>query len=204
LCGAPDCARFIGFYYRGVVDEKGRYYKDFPVPRFLCHRKGGIPVVGHRTFSLLHYQLIPYHKYSIPFVIKVLKSRHIERMTLEVLQKYISDFTATGPPGTDYDYIELTFSRIFVFQSLIKGAINKILVNQYYKKVTGHWQTQEVVDNDNQLIKAFLQFCLEFECHKTNPPIRGPCALSYDFYLKGGAHVRNSHFLFGTPSQFRF
>jgi hypothetical protein len=136
-------------------------------------------------------------------VIKVLKSRHIERMTLEVLQKYISDFTATGPVGTDYDNIELTFSRIFVFQSLIKGAISKILVNQYYKKVIGHWQRQKVVDNNNELIKAFLEFCTEFECHITNPPIRGPCALSYDFYLKGGAYVRNSRFLFGTPSQFR-
>lgn len=123
-------------------------------------------------------------------------------MALEVLQKYISDFTATGPVGTDYDYIELTFSRIFVFQSLIKDAINKILVNQYYKEVTDHWQRQKVVDN-NELIKAFLEFCPEFECHITNTPIRGPCALSYDFYLKGGAYVRNSRFLFGTPSQYR-
>jgi len=33
--------------------------------------------------------------------------------------------------------------------------------------------------------------------------IRGPCALSYDFYLKGGGWLQNSHFLFGTPSQFK-
>jgi hypothetical protein len=203
LCGAPDCARFIGLYYRGVVDEKGRYFKYFPVPRFLCQRKG-VPVVDHKTFSLLHYHLLPYHKYSIPFVIKVLKSRHIERMTLETLIKYIADFTATGPVGTDYEYVELTFSRIFAFQYLIKGSINKILVNQYYKEVTGRWQRQKVSDNNEyELIKAFLQFCTDFECHITNPPIRGPCALSYDFYLKGGAHVFNSRFLFGTPSQFR-
>jgi hypothetical protein len=174
LCGAPDCARFIGFYYRGVVDEKGRYFKYFPVPRFLCQREG-VPVVDHKTFSLLHYHLIPYHKYSIPFMIKVLKSRHIEPRTLEILIKYIADFTATGPVGTDYEYIELTFSRIFAFQDIIKGAINKILVNQYYKDIIGRWQRQKVFNNNvNELIKAFLEFCLEFECHKTTPPHQRP------------------------------
>ena len=161
-------------------------------------------MVDHKTFSLLHYHLLPYHKYSIPFVIKVLKARHIERKALDILIKYIADFTATGPVGTDYDYIELTHTRIFIFQSLIKKAINKILMSQHYKEISDRWQRQQLFDNnEHELIKAFLEFCLEFECHKTNPPIRGPCALAYDFYLNGGAHVHNSHFLFGTPSQHR-
>jgi hypothetical protein len=145
--------------------------------------------------------LIPYCKYSIPFVIKILKSKYIEGMSQDVLLDYVHDFTATGSPGTDYDYIELSPSRIYAFKIFIEKAIEKLLINQYYKEVTDQWQ--ETFENDNQWIKAFLQFCPQFQCQKTQPPIRGSCALSYDFYLNGGAYRRNSHFLFGTPSQFR-
>ncbi len=202
ICGAPDCARFIGCYERGVIDEEGRYYEDFPVPRFLCQGKGTVKLVNHKTFSLLHYHLIPYWKYSIPFIFRVLKAKHIEDITLANLLSYIYDFTSRDEDGDEF-YVELSLSRFFLFCQLIKKAIAKIMVleraNQYYTELIAQLQTPD----ENQQIKAFLLFALDFSCYKLFYPIRGPCALSYDFYLNGGSYFRNSYFLFGTPSQFR-
>jgi len=203
LCGGADCARFIGYYKRPAVDEEGKFYPDFPVARFLCQGKGTVPIVNHRTFSLLHYQLIPYYKYSIPFLIKVMESRHIDKKPLQVLCHYITEFTATGPVGTDYECIEISPSGILYLEPLIEEAINKIITSQYYQTVKQQWQKAFGGDSKNIGIKGFLEFCSQFECFKTNPPIRGPTALSYDFYITCGAYARNSYFLFGTPSQFR-
>lgn len=122
-------------------------------------------------------------------------------MTLNKLIEYIADFTAAGTVGSNYDYIELSLSRVFAFRCLIEEAIDKIFIHRYYQEFI-----QQVIKIPQiEKIKAFLEFCRSFQCHKTHPhpPIRGPCALSYDFYLKGGAYLRNSYFLFGTPSQFR-
>jgi hypothetical protein len=205
LCGAADCAQFIGYYFRPIIDEKGRFYKDFPVPRFLCRGKGEAKMVNHRTFSLLHYHLIPYYKCSIPFLIKIMKSRHIDQMTLQVLRDYIIEFTATGPVGTDYECIEISPSSILALEPLIEEAINKIMMSQYYQQVSQQWQKTFAFTCGNKsiAIKGFLEFCSQFECFKTHPPIRGSTALSYDFYVTNGAYARNSYFLFGTPSQFR-
>lgn len=222
ICGAPNCARFIGCYERGVIDEEGNYYKDFPVPRFLCQEKGKIKIVQHRTFSLLHYHLVPYWTYSIPFIFKTLKTRYIKGLTLDRLLDYIADFTDKKKDHThgyhyynyngnsngngndeddedDEDYMELSLSRIFSFKQLIKEAIAKIMAHGYYPQSTPQLQNP----CQNQQIKAFINFAMEFTCYKRCCPIRGPCALSVDFYLNGGSYFLNSYFLFGTPSQFR-
>jgi hypothetical protein len=175
------------------------------VARFLLHCNDDALIGKHRTFSLLHYHLIPYIKYSIPFLIKVMESRHIDKKSLQALCDYIIEFTATGPVGTDYECIEISPSGILSLEPLIEEAINKITTSQYYQTVKQQWQ--KAFDSDNKRenigIKGFLEFCSQFECFKTNPSIRGPTALSYDFYISGGAYKRNSYFLFGTASQFR-
>jgi hypothetical protein len=202
LCGGANCAEFIGYYYREVVDEDGRYYPDFPVPRFECHGKGGHRIVPHRTFSLLHYHLVPYWKYSIPFIIKVLRARHIKGLSLKSLQDYIADFTGAGVGlYAEDDYIELSAGRIYSFKRLIREAVIKLLISSYYQELTG--RLQNCSGSETETIKIFLGFSKEFECRKVSVPIRGPCALSYDFYLQGGSYFCNSRFLFGTPSQFR-
>lgn len=194
LCHGSDCAQFLGYYYRQVVDEKGRYYRDFPVPRFVCQRKGKHPVVNHKTFSLLHYHLIPYSIYSIPYVLKILKSRHIDKQTVEDLQRY-QGYIATGD-----GYKELSASGILGFKDLLNHAITKIQALGSYPELSDKLaQTSGAIDR----IIVFLDFCRDFTCHRYCPPIRGPCALSYDFYISGGSYFRNAFFLFGTPSQFR-
>ena len=96
LCGGSDCARFIEYYERQVIDENGTYYKAFPIARFSCHRKGGEPIVKHKTFSLLPHQLVPYSKYSIAFIFKVLKLNCVDDKSIMQIQTYLSRFDETG------------------------------------------------------------------------------------------------------------
>lgn len=194
LCRAANCARFIGCYERAVIDEEGSHYNDFPVARFLCQGKGQARIVNHKTFSLLHYQLVPYRKYAVTFINKVLWARYIDRMTQRALLDYIADFSDKG-----HEYVELSWSRILSFQKLIKVAIDKVMTSRYYPQAISQFQTP----CENEQIKAFLLFAAEFYCYKFLYPIRGPCALCYDFYLTGGSYFRNSYFLLGKPSQFR-
>ena len=193
LCAGSHCAKFIGYYKRPVIDENGTYYKAFPIARFLCRRKGNTPIVNHRTFSLLPYQLVPYSKYSILFIFKVLKSIYVEDKSIMEVQTYLSNFEKTGI------YVDLSASSIYGFKKLVVEAINKLLSSTYYPDAEKLLQQP----SDKNRIKALIRFAQAFRCYKISPCIRGPCALSYDFYMQAGGWLRNSYFLFGTPSQFK-
>ena len=54
-------------YYRNAITLFPHRKDVIPVARFLCHKSG-------RTFSLLPYQLIPYHQYTIDSIIATLLS----------------------------------------------------------------------------------------------------------------------------------
>lgn len=89
ICRTRECCRFIGYYYRQVIDENGTYFKEFPIARYICEKKGK-RIVEDKTFSLLPYQLVPYVKYSIDFIVRVLSE---EKSINQTLDKYaqISD-----------------------------------------------------------------------------------------------------------------
>jgi hypothetical protein len=192
LCGGKDCVKFIGYYYRGVIDEKGTYYKEFPIARYLCTRKGIAVFVKDRTFSLLPYQLIPYTKYSIPFVIYSLRKLYDEDSSVKELLDYLAG-VETG------QYIDLSSSTFYAFKAFILACITKILAVGFYKEVASSLQSP----SEKERIKVFLVFVEDFICGKASVLIRGPCALGYDYYMANGGYLKNGHFLFGTPSQFR-
>lgn len=192
MCGGTGCAQFIGYYYRGVVDEKGTYYKAFPIARYLCNRTGSARSIPHRTFSLLPYQLAPYTKYSIPFIIGCLKKVYGEDNSVNKLLDYLAGIEAG-------EYIELSASVFHGFKAFILTCVNKMSAADLYEEARSSLQCP----SERQRIKVFLVFAENFVCNKTDKPIRGPCALGYDFYLSNGGWFRNGHFLFGAPSQFR-
>lgn len=192
LCGARDCAQFIGYYYRGVIDEKGTYYKAMPIARYLCNRKGKALSVKHRTFSLLPHQLAPYSKYSIPFIVNALRKVYGEDNSVKGLLDYLAGFGAQ-------EYIDLSTSAFYAFRAFILTAIDKMLAMGFHKELTAQLQTP----SERQRLRIFLVFAEDFSCCKTDPEIRGPCALGYDYYMENGGNMRNAHFLFGTPSQLR-
>lgn len=185
ICGRTDCAEFIGYYGRETIDEGGTYFKAFPIARFECHRKGSVPAGAHRTFSLLPYQLIPYVKYSLPFIIKSLSSVYTEGDSVKHLLDYLA--------GLEDGYIDLSTSSFYRFRAFVLRCIDKMLAAGVYRETEVLFQLPE-----SSRIKVFIGFAEGFTCYKTDHPIRGPCALGYDFYLTGGGH-----FLFGTPSQHR-
>ncbi len=193
LCGGKDCAEILGKYCRGAVAERGTYYKAFPVFRFECNGKGGTPIVDHRTFSLLPYQLIPYTKYCIPFIINTLSKMNKEGKSI----KEILDYWAwDNEYGT---YLDIDQIRIKGFKMFLLQTIDKILISGYYEEAVNRIQSS----SENERIKRFIEFSEEFCCYKVESCIRGPCGLGYDYYLSGNGYIGNSHFLFGTPSQFR-
>ncbi|RKY24132.1 MAG: hypothetical protein DRP79_08210 [Planctomycetota bacterium] len=65
LCGRSGCYKQISEYYRNAITLFPHKKDVVPVARFLCHKSG-------RTFSLLPYQLIPYHQYTIDAIIGTL------------------------------------------------------------------------------------------------------------------------------------
>lgn len=193
LCGGVDCAEFIGYYTRAVVDENGTYFKEFPIARYLCRGKGKRMPGDDRTFSLLPYQLVPYIRYSIPFIIKVLKARYEEGLSISKLQDYVAGF------GKD-EILSIMADQLSGFRQIVLEAVHKITATGHYQGLEGEIFAKST---DKDILIAFIEFASCFECCKTQVPIRGPCGLGYDFYLNEGGFIHNSHFLFGTPSQFR-
>jgi hypothetical protein len=186
-------ARFIKYYTRGVIDENGTYYKNFPIARYLCERRGGQSEVSHKTFSLLPYQLVPYTKHSVPFIMKMLELKHIEGLSISKLQDYVANF------GED-EILSITSDQLSDFKQLIHDAINKIMTTEHYLEIR---EKISLMGSEQERLITFIEFAQGFECFKIDPQIRGPCGLPYDFYLTEGGYFHNAPFLFGTPSQFR-
>ena len=195
LCGGYNCYKFLGFYPRPVFDEHGTFFKNFLIARFECLRKGSDFIVQDKTFSLLPYQLIPYCKYSIPFIFKIMEMNYIDDKSIMEIQELLTKYENSN------DYIDLAQSTIYRFKNLIEATISKLLVCGYYPEFN-----KNILDlkDDNKSIIEFITFALSFVCSKLLYEIRGPCALGYDFFLIRGDYVKNSYFLFGTASQFRF
>ncbi len=131
-------------------------------------------------------------KYSIPFIIKTLKLAYVEDKSVKELQDYLTGFH-------EHQYIDLSRSSFYGFKAFILQCIDKMLAGGYYQEAEGKLQKP----HHNKRIRAFIEFAEEFISDKVNPSIRGPCALGYDFYIRGGSYLLNGYFLFGTPSQFR-
>lgn len=188
ICGAAGCAEFLEYYYRRVIDEYGTYFKAFPIARFKCNGLGYVPPGAHRTFSLLPYQLIPYVKYSLPFIVKCLKAVSGEGFSVNRLLDYLAE--------REQGRVDLSRSSYYHFRTFVLSCINKMLASGVYRETEAFFQFPS--DSGGRRISAFIVFAEGFICHKTDHPIRGPCALGYDFYLTSGGY-----FLFGVPSQHR-
>lgn len=70
LCGGAECAVRHGLYFRQVVARIGTLFERFPVPRFLCRRRGpGKPIAV--TFSVLPVGLAPRKRWSVALMLWV-------------------------------------------------------------------------------------------------------------------------------------
>lgn len=173
------------------MDENGTYYKEFPIARYECHGKGKRKI-SHTTFSLLPYQLIPYRRYSIPFVIKILEVLSMDTSVIDDVLDYAANL------GRD-DILSISAVTVSAFKKLGLEVIEKMIGSGYYiNDINNDFNSFNI----KQRVRVFIRYAEGFCCTKTDNPIRGPCGLAYDFYLRGGSYYNNAPFLFGTPSQF--
>ncbi len=102
------------------------------------------------------------------------------------------------------DYIsELDKSRLlctcavnlYSFFAVILNSIEKLFICGYYKRLCNLLNSYD----KKTMIKNFLWY-LE---GKFDGKARAPCIFGYNFYCRCGGYKKNSHFLYGTPSQFR-
>lgn len=182
VCGKAKCPEFLGYYYRKVVDEKGTYYRSFPIARYRCRK--GKKKGGDRTFSLLPCGLIPYSKYSVIFALEVLEVLYIDCKSLKTVLDKISHKSAEG-------VFFLNPSTVNRFREYVIKGINKILSCGFYKDLMVILNTSDI----KSCVRRFLTWLSAYP--------RAPDEVNYEFYLFGGDYKKNSLFLFGTLYQFR-
>lgn len=194
ICWATNCAKFLGYYYRGAVDKNGTYFKELPIARYECSGKGS-PKIGHKTFSLLPYQLIPYNKYSIEFMIRTMSywkaGEHNVEETLDFIFKLLDK---------DENPLKIKLVsnfQLYKFGRILEMAIEKIIVCNIEGIMFA-----KIIDKKGRILE-FIRYCENYCSYRFNEEIRGPPALNIDFYVTGGSYIKNAQFLFGTPSQFR-
>ena len=126
------------------------------------------------TFSLLPYQLVPYSKYPIKTTSKIMGSYWKFKNITKTLENICSQ------EDVIYELLEIGISQIYQFIGLFKKALRKYIV----------W------NNANISLEDFIKECGQ----KT---FRNARELAWDYYCANGGYEANSHFLFGTASQFR-
>lgn len=189
LCGAKDCAKFLGFYERKQVCFSDIIYIDVEIVRFICGRLNPVPSGTHRTFSLLPCQLVPQSQYSI-------------QSTLEVAAALDdhSGNTYQTAKAVDSLYTEINpeLDAIAGMGNYVREAIDKLnrLPQEILKAIS--WS----IPSSTPVLSDFISFIKNYQS-QVLANVSGACALSYDyFYLfqKDLSYMQRD-FLFGTPSQ---
>jgi len=185
ICSSANCARFHGYYYRPVVTKEGIYYKDFPIRRYKCRNKGN-KRLKQVTFSLLPHELLPYVKYSVEFIFKILFDIYVHDMSEKSALDIISQFC-------DEDILCISPITVYNFKYLVLKGMNNLCISGFPDEI-------KKIINTPDIFKRLRLFVLYL--YSINH-IRSPSDYGYNFYINQGGYKTNSPFLLGTPSQFR-
>jgi len=117
LCQGENCAVRIGFYTRKQVVVDNKIYENVPIARWLCQRKG-YKKSTHKTFSLLPFQLIPYHRHGLNFIVDTVNFHHRQGTSLERTKRLMSDMGVNDDLSLENNHIH-DFMNIFS-QALLK------------------------------------------------------------------------------------
>lgn len=170
ICHGKNCCIRHGYYFRPVIDENGTFFKYFPIARYLCRRKGKAKI-NHRTFSLLPWQLIPYRKQVITFLLSVAdyQSVHSKKETidnfyplittpgqlsdiqdlLETSHEKLKFFRMINPDSNFFEFI--SYTKSYVSEEQIRGPT--VLSWDYYIKNGNYYE------NSQFLFGCASQFC---------------------------------------------
>jgi hypothetical protein len=197
ICGAADCATYHGNYERrAICPQTGFDTADFPVPRLLCNNKGMRKKCKHVTFSLLPLVLVPYRQLPLKFMILALWLRLSDKLSL-------------------FDAMDAIEEALVNFEEDIAGFLSIAAQLEWEKMIRAGFCRFVVSNMSNQdplsiMEKAsekglfsFLKMALGYQSQRSDPPIRGPDGLAWDFYKLNGGANKLAPFLFGTASQHR-
>jgi hypothetical protein len=196
LCGGKDCAVRIGFYYRKQIIFEFKIYKNVPIPRWLCRKKGHLKT-RHRTFSLLPSALIPYHSHDLSLISETVKHKQqTPGATFEQSKSYISN------KGIDTD-ISLENNQINDFQKIFNNAFTKLMAIPQLKQ---RIEKDDFFDSSHP-IATMISFIHNYQSpFLTTANLKAPNIekLTFDFFFnfQTGCFF-DRHFLFGTPYQKR-
>ena len=196
LCGEKNCAVRIGFYFRKQIVFGFKIYKNVPIARWLC-RKKGTQKQKHRNFSLLPSALIPYHSHDLNLIFETVKQIQQQSTTFEQTKSHISD------KGIETD-IALENNQIKDFQKMFSHAFTKLMaVPQLKQRIeqANYFHSSNPIITVISFINSYKsQFLTTVNLKASNIE-----KLAFDFFFNfqtTGYFER--HFLFGTPSQKRF
>ncbi len=198
ICLAKDCAKYHGAYTRGANSPEENFSAhDLPCPRFLCHGKGVAKKTDHKTFSLLPYQLMPFRKLAIKYIILAVFIK---------IKKGLSGFKALDKIESLFpnpnDIAEfLNQCALYQWEVLVRDAFERFIKSHFYKS---HPRRKLIKSEDpRDRIIGFLKLAMKHESQYLNAPKRGPDEMAFDFYLSNDGSGQLAPFLFGVASQHR-
>jgi hypothetical protein len=196
LCGGKDCAVRIGFYFRKQVVFKFKIYKNVPIARWLCRKKGHLKT-KQRTFSLLPSVVIPYHSHDLNLILETVKhKRQQQGATFEHIKSFISD------RGIKTD-IALENNQIHDFLQIFTSAFAKLMAIPQLKQ---HIEQADFLDSSDPII-TLISFINSYKSRfltTANLKVSKIEKLTFDLFFNfQTACFFDRHFLFGTPSQKR-
>lgn len=197
ICGAAACAIYHSYYERrAICPQSGFNVANLPVARFLCRGRGIKRKCNHVTFSLLPLVLVPYRQLSLKFMILAVWLRLSERLSLfaamDAIEKELVNFEADIA-----DFVSIAAQ--LQWEKLIKAALSRFVMS----KLCRQERFSIVADECENGLFSFLKMALQYQSQQSDPAIRGPDALAWDFYHFNGGAKEVAPFLFGTASQHR-
>ncbi len=197
ICGASDCAKYHSYYERrAICPQSGFNVANLPVARFLCRGRGIKRKCNHVTFSLLPLVLVPYRQLGLKFMILAVWLRLSERLSLfaamDAIEEELVNFEAEIA-----DFVSIAAQ--LQWEKLIRAALSRFVVS----KLCRQERFSIVADACEKGLISFLKMALQYQSQQSDPAIRGPDALAWDFYHFNGGAKEVAPFLFGTASQHR-
>ncbi len=159
----------------------------------MCQRKGPKKST-HKTFSLLPYPLIPYHRHGLNVIVDTVNFHHHNGSSLVQTKDFISS------NGVDTD-IPLENNHIHDVMNIFSQALLKLTSIAELKdqiSQASYWDSSDPINTMLQFINNYeSRFLSTQQLHASNAE-----KLALDFlYHFQTADYGQRHFLFGTPSQ---
>jgi len=196
ICGGIDCATFLGYYIRiAICPLTGFWAPDLSILRYRCRDKGDVKVCDHITFSLLPHMLVPFRQLSLDFMVKAIWFKVNRKLSctkaLDVIEAELNSL------GEIANFINI--STMISWQQMILTALGLFISTDI--NIVSKFQYDQLKNTAS--LELFIALLINHQSQIRNHPIRGPDALTWDYYQQSGGSKQNAVFLFGRASQHR-